>query len=150
MVMGRPREYDRENIFKQLLEWVQLPNSLNLNAFCYGCEPKISPRKLLSFVDEDDNFRELYEIAKSCVAARREEANCDKLLSDAAYGRSARYFDYFEKQHWKKEKVFESHLRKEEDQNKPTQIIVKVANDGLGAGLNISAEALPASANKSA
>ncbi len=150
MVMGRPREYDREDIFRQLLEWVQLPNSLNLNAFCYGCEPKISPRKLLAFVDEDKDFQELYEIAKSCVSARREEANCDKLLSDTAYNRSARYFDYFERQHWKKEKQFESSLRKDEEGNKPSQIIVKVSNDGLGAGLNISAQGLSDTANKSA
>ena len=149
MVMGRPREYDREDIFRQLLEWVKLPNSMNLNAFCYSCDPQIAPRKLLAFVDEDDNFRELYEIAKACLAARREEANCDKLLSDAAYSRSARYFDYFEKQHWKKEKIFESHLRKEEEANKPTKIVVKVSNEGLGAGINISAEEVSDSSNKS-
>jgi len=147
---GRPREYDREDIFRQLLEWVKLPNSMNLNAFCYSCEPQISPRKLLLFVSQSEEFRELYEIAKSCLAARREEANCDKIISDNVYNKTSRYFDYFEKHGWKEEKQFESSLRKEEDQNKPTQIIVKVAHDGLGAGLNISAEALPDSSNKSA
>lgn len=149
MVMGRPREYDREDIFRQLLEWVQLPSSMNLNAFCYNCEPKIAPRKLLSFVDQSEEFRELYEIAKSCLAARREEANCDKIISDNVYNKTSRYFDYFEKNSWKREKIFESSLRKEEDGKKYTEVHIKVTNDGLGAGLNVSTETLPITINKS-
>lgn len=138
MVMGRPREWDREKLKLQLIAWAELPNSLNLNAFCVLPEVMISPKKLLCFVDEDEDFRELYDIAKAMLAARREEAVTEKVLAECAYNRTIRYMDCFETTYWKREKQFESDLRKSEESNKPTEVTIRVKNDGLGAGINIS------------
>jgi hypothetical protein len=40
--------------------------------------------------------------------------------------------------------------QKEEEHNRPSQIILKVTNDGLGAGVSVSTEELPTPPDKSA
>ena len=47
------------------------------------------------------------------------------------------------------EETFKSLLRKDEENSKPSQIIVKVSYDGLGAGLSVSTEGLPDTTNQS-
>jgi hypothetical protein len=150
MVAGRPREYDREEIFKQLLQWAELDTSINLNEFCFFfCNPKVSLKTLIVLSKETPEFSESYAIAKCACHVRRERANSLKTLSDAAFNRNARRYDYLEMEGYIEEKTFESSLRKDEDGKKYTEVHIKVTNDGLGAGLNISTEALSASPNQS-
>lgn len=152
MVMGRPRIWDREDLFEKLLLWARLPNSLHLSAFCALYDPPLYLKKLIEFSHENEDFRESYEIAKTFLCARREEANSEwpKRLSDKAFSCNHLAYDYHAYTHWQEQKKFESSLRIDEDGNKPTQITVKVTHDGLGAGLNVSAEGVPTPFNKSA
>lgn len=117
MVMGRPREWDREKLKWQLMHWAELPNSLNINAFCCLPDILISPTKLLQFVKEDQDFREVYNIVKAFIAARREEANCEKILSDKAFAISHKVYDLFQKEEdredFKYQKELERDIQKE-------------------------------------
>lgn len=130
MVMGRPKTWDREDICRQLLEWASLPSSLNLNAFCVSCEPPIPPSQLIRLSKENDDFCQSYELAKSWIAARREEANSEKMLSDAAYNKNARNYDYFLKHDWKEEEIFKSSLKKEENDVGSSQA-AKIISDAI-------------------
>jgi hypothetical protein len=146
---GRPREWDREKLIWQLMQWAELPNSLNLNAFCTLPEIMISPRKLLSFVSADEDFREQYEIVKAKIAVRREEAVCEKILTDCAYNRTIRYMDGFENNYWRKEKEFESSLKQKENQSQSGDIYVTVSPK-LTSGANVRTEGLPNTFNTGA
>lgn len=150
MPAGRPKEYDRISIFKQLVKWAELDHALNLNEFCFWhCEPRISLKRLIDFSNENDEYLESYAIAKCAIQVRRERKNSLKTLSDAAYNRNARHYDYLEKEGHKEEKTFESSLRKDEDGKKYTEVHIKVSHDGLGVGLGIQAEALSVASNQS-
>ncbi len=149
MVMGRPQEWDREYIMQEMLAWAKLPDSLNINAFCTSLDPEIDPDYLLRLSKETEDFRRVYRIVKAYLATRREEANSEKMLSDKAFSSGLRNYDLFLKEDWKEEKTFESSLRKDEEGNKYTNVVIKVQNDGLGAGLNVSTEDVSAPSNKS-
>lgn len=126
MTLGRPREWDREKLKWQLMHWAELPNSLNMNAFCVQPDVMISPGKLLKFVGEDEDFREVYDTVKSYIGARREEANSSKELSDAAYNKQLHVYDKFYKVANRKEKMYDHELAKdfkrfEKDLDKETE-----------------------------
>lgn len=46
MKIGRPRERDRKELAKKLLEWCKLPDSINLNGYCISIDPQ---NKLMLF-----------------------------------------------------------------------------------------------------
>lgn len=93
MVMGRPREYDREDIKRQLWDWGQLETSINLCEFCYKCEPPISYGRIWDMAKQDVDFRETLEIVKALVAVRREDAINAKTLDPRSYVMNARTYD---------------------------------------------------------
>lgn len=142
MVMGRPREWDRKSIMIQMLEWAQLPNALNLNAFCVMCDPMIPPSKLIQISKDDEDFRQAYELTKAFIAARREEMHSDKILSDAAYNRNARVYDRFQDYSWRDEESFKSNLKKDEEGVKQTTFNL-VASNELTSGIDLRAKAVP-------
>ena len=111
--MVRPRIHDREHLAQELVLWAQLPDSLNLNAFCTSRSPMISAVYLLQMVDEDAGLAEAYSIAQACLATRREEANAAKELTDAAYKCNLRVYDKINHKQWKDELKFEKALDKE-------------------------------------
>src|SRR5271166_5965924 len=112
--MARPREWDREALKDRLMLWAELPDSLNLNAFC--CQPDIliDPTKLMLFVREDDSFRQVYNSAKAHIAVRREEANAQKELSNCAFAISHSVYDLITREEKREEMRFLKGLEKDE------------------------------------
>lgn len=112
---GRPREYDRVQIGKELLEWARQLDSLNLNKFCCTREPPLNPNKVIQWSIEDEEFRNAYEEAKAFLAARREEMLNGNLLHTRAYERNATVYDRFMRTEERNQKEFEANLKKDSD-----------------------------------
>ena len=147
---GRPREYDPEYIMQELLLWARLPDSLNINALCHSIRPEIDPLYFKQLVNKDEEFSRVYRIVKTYIANRREEAVSEKVLSEGAFNRNLHHYDQFLYDHSKDESKYNSDLRKSEEGAKPQQIILKVSNDGLGAGVSVSTESVSNTSDQSA
>ncbi len=150
MVMGRPPIHDPEYLMNELLIWARLPDSLNINAFCHSIRPEIDPDYLKALARKDEDFSRVFRIVKTYLANRREEANCEKILSDCAFNRNLHHYDQFLYDHSKDEQKYQSDLRKSEEGAKPQQVIIKVTNDGLGAGVNVSTKSVSNTSDQSA
>lgn len=113
---GRPREHDRDQIARDLIEWAKLSTSINLNGFCCSREPPLNPRRLADWAKECDNFRGAYEVAKAFLGNRREELLNSELLHVKAYDLNARTYDYFlkEEEELKKEAELARQIRLKE------------------------------------
>lgn len=148
-VGGRPREHDREQIAKDMVEWAKLPDSINLCGFCCSREPPLNPRRIADWAKECDNFRGAYETAKAFLGNRREHLLNAELLHVKAYDLNAKTYDMFLDEKVKEHSAYESSLRKDEDSKKETTVNVKVSADGLGRGIKVSAEGIPVTNNRS-
>lgn len=144
---GRPREHDRDQIALDLIEWAKKPDSINLCKFCAYYDPIIPPSKISKWALEDENFRQAYESAKMFLGFRREEWLANETLHVKAYDLNAAVYDYFLDEKKTNTSKFEASLRKEAD-SKPTEINIKVSNDGLGAGLGIQSKRISTTNNK--
>lgn len=147
MVMGRPREHDREEIADQLVEWASYEDSINLCGFCCTRQPPIAPSKITIWAKEDDHFRKAYETAKAYIGWRREKMLNMDMLHVKAYDLNAETYDHFMKEEKRQKAEYEASLRKEQDA-KPTEINVKVSHDGLGRGIKVSAKKLSVTDNR--
>lgn len=143
---GRPREHDREQIAVELIEWARKEDSINFNKFCCTREPPIPVTKLLDWSKECKDFRVAYETAKCFLACRREEWLSNEMLHVKAYDLNATVYDLTTRDERMALSTFESSLRKEEDK-KPTEINIKVSNDGLGRGIGVSTKRLSTTNN---
>lgn len=93
---GRPREYDRVQVAKDLIEWAQKDDSFNLNGF--SAEYMITPSKVSDWSREDPNFREAFELAKAYLGARRERGLAEGKVHVKAYDLNASVYDGYLKQ----------------------------------------------------
>lgn len=118
MVMGRPKEYDREKVAKALLEWAKKPDSINLCKFCAYHDPIIPPSYLSIWANEDDDFSKAYESAKMFLGFRREEMLSKDTLHVKAYDLNASTYDYFLDEKKEKSARFAADLTKEADKGK--------------------------------
>ncbi len=148
MVSGRLREYDRDQIAKDLIEWAKKPDSINLNKFCCSYPTPFSPKKISAWSFEDEFFRESVEIAKAFLGARREEWLNQEILHVKGYDLNASTYDYFLKEEKRIQAEFESSLRKDEEGVKQTTYNITVPND-LAIGSNIPATTIPNKGNTS-
>lgn len=142
--MGRPREYDRDAIAQSILEWAQKETSINLNGFCTTHDPLIPPSYLSIWANEDDEFSKAYETAKAFLACRRENKLANNELHVKAYDLNAGVYDYFLREEKRREKEFESELKKNENDSKPEKITFEVnyTNDSNNP-IKISSQELP-------
>ena len=147
MAGGRPREYDREKIAKELVEWAKNPDSVNFNKFCCTREPPIPASKLLIWSNDCDEFRYSYETAKAFLACRREEWLSSDKLHVKAYDLNNTVYDLISRDEKLAISKYESDMRKEENGSKETTFNLKVSH-ALGDGLKISTEAIPSEDNK--
>lgn len=113
--MARPREHDRMQIAKDLLEWAKQSDSINLNKFC--ANNLIAPSKLSLFAKEDEIFRQAYELSKAFIAYRREEWLNQESLHVKAYDLNAATYDYFLREEKRLQAEFEANLKKETETN---------------------------------
>lgn len=109
MVAGRPRQYDREEIAKDLVEWAKKEDSTNLNG--YTVHSGIIPRYITRWASEDEEFRRSYEEAKAILAYRREKLLTAGDLHVKAYDLNAKVYDAYLKEEGREEKTFESSLK---------------------------------------
>ncbi len=108
--MGRPREWDREVIAQELIEWAKRDDAINLNKFCCTREPPLDPCKVTSWAAECEDFRKAYRTAKAFIAMRREEWLATDRLHQAAYNRNSKVYDVFEKLEGREEFTFQKEL----------------------------------------
>lgn len=123
---GRPREYDRDQIAEEMIEWAQLPDSINLCGF--SAKKLIPPSKITAWARECEKFRLSYEIVKAIVGERRERLLSSQQLHVKAYDLNAKTYDHFLKEEHKEEKTFESSLRKEEDDKASKTLNVNITS----------------------
>jgi hypothetical protein len=144
---GRPREHDREQIALDLVEWAKSESSINFNKFCCTREPPIPASKLLQWAKECDEFRAAYETAKAFLGCRREEWLSSERLHVKAYDLNATVYDLIAKDEKMEMSKYDSNLRKQED-NKPTEVIVRVDGGGIGSGSGVSTKRISTSIHK--
>lgn len=97
MPAGRPVETDYIQRAKELLEWAQLDDSINLNGFCCTRTPPIPPSHITRWRNASEEFREAYETAKTFLADRREKNLSSNKLHVKAYDLNATVYDQFMK-----------------------------------------------------
>lgn len=131
MVMGRPREHDRNAIAQELIEWSKLPDSTNLNGFCCSRNPPLPPTKIFQWAKECDYFRQCVDCAKAALAERREKMLNMDLLHAKAYDINARVYDAFLKDEVRQHAEFESKLKTQE-----TESATETQKEGLNALLS--------------
>jgi hypothetical protein len=107
---GRPREWDRDQIAHDLIEWAKRDDSINLNAFCCTREPPLDPCKLSNWAKEDDYFRQVFRATKSFLAVRREQWLTTEKLHQAAYNRTSKVYDVFEKEEAREEYAYQKEI----------------------------------------
>ena len=112
MVMGRPKEYDRDALALSLIEWAKQPDSINLNKFC--ALNSIPPSYITAWAKDSKNFSEAYELAKSYIGFRREELLTNNCLHVKAYDLNATTYDHFLKQERRTQAEFEASLKNEQ------------------------------------
>lgn len=117
--MSRPREYDREKIAKDMVEWSKLDTSLNLNEFC--AKNSVPPSYITDWAKEESHlpkneriFSAAYELTKSSLGFRREQKLADGTLHVKAYDLNARTYDHFMRLERRAEIEHEHKLKTEE------------------------------------
>ncbi len=114
---GRPREWDRDQIGRELLEWGMLDDSINLNGFCCTRNPPLDPSKITIWANECENFRKAYMAVKAFIAIRREKKLSDNTLHVKAYDLNASVYDYFLKQERRDQLAYEASLKSQEQES---------------------------------
>lgn len=136
MVMGRPRKYDLIEEARLLDEWSKLDDSLSLYEFTDLKE--YCAQDLSRFASESTHFYESLKKAKERVGLRRERACSKTTMNYGVWNRNARVYDKMLKEHEDQDADQDAERKKSIESSKPTQVIVKVSNDGLGSGLGVS------------
>ena len=139
--MGRPRTHDRDQIAKELIEWAQLPDSINLCGFCCSRQPPIAPQRITQWASECDHFQEAYWQAKAFIGARREVLLSKDKLHVKAYDLNARTYDEFLKQEMKETEAYKAKLTAEAEGAKQSTYNIMASND-LTAGTYIPTPAI--------
>lgn len=142
---GRPQEYDRIQIGKDFVKWAtNNPEALTVPMFAtsIGLHSGI----MRNWSRESDEFRVLFLEGKEQIGINRLRASQMETLDNSIYRAHVGNYDIDINEYMREEKTFESDLRKKEDA-KPTEITVRVSNDGLGSGIKIPTSSIPASLN---
>ncbi len=115
MVAGRPQTYDRIAVGKEFIQWVKdHPDCLTVPHFTTA--QGYSSDTLITWCNEDNEFRQYYMLAKELIGINRLNLMCIGKLDTNVYLKNERRFDCDHKNDWKQEKEFESNLKKNEAQ----------------------------------
>ncbi len=144
--MVRPREYDRDKIADDLIEWAKNnPDCLTIPHFATSIG--LNSEILLNWCKDDDEFRRKYKTAKEIIGLNRLNATRivdeteKKRLDKSIYQGTLHHFDYDSKYDMRDEKKFESSLRKDEEGAKQSTYNITVPHD-LAIGSNIPASTI--------
>ena len=128
LTSGSPRKYDREKIAKDLIAWARKESSVNLCDFCSSREPPLDPRKLSHWAITDNKFSESFNAAKAFLGARRERLVNEGKFHTRTYEMNATTYDHFMKNEKRSQSVFESILKKKENDKKESQVVINVTD----------------------
>jgi hypothetical protein len=88
---GRPREHDREDVARQMIEWAKREDSLTLTGF--SAKTMISSTIIRNWRSLDPNFRALTDIIYDIIAERRERKYNAGEIKDRSYSIHSRVYD---------------------------------------------------------
>ena len=108
--MGRPKVYDAAVIIKQLLNWANREDSINMVQFC--ADHGYLSGLIWKLESENIDFSRAYELAKMKLAARREQLVNAEHLNYGAYQRYQSQYDPFLRKAEKQEKDEDAARRK--------------------------------------
>jgi hypothetical protein len=136
---GRPKEYDRIQIGKQMVEWSKNPEALTIPMFATSIG--LHSGVLRVWCTQDEDFRALFITAKENVGINRLKAVSDSKLKldPGIYNRSAHFYDMDLKEDFREEKRFDADLKKDIEGAKQSTYILEVS-PGLAIGSNIPAQ----------
>lgn len=145
---GRPRTVSPDDdelvrLGKEMVQWVKANNPMHLKQW-YSLEKRMTYKQWESMT-QLPVFLPYYEEAINLVSLQylRKDSPIEPSLKQRW---QIVYFRDLKHAEEAKAKA-DAELRKLEE-SKPTQIIVKVANDGLGSGINVQTEEIPAQLDK--
>jgi hypothetical protein len=107
---GRPPEYNLEEMAQKLEEWSKKYNSCSLNQFC--SDEGFSNCYLSRWAERNEVFRQSYEMAKTRLAARREELAWKGAIPQKIFNRYQGLFDPNLRDFERGEKEFEYGLKR--------------------------------------
>lgn len=117
--VGRPPEHDREATRLKMLEWVKDESQINLLAFSEHV--MIAPSVVIRMSKESEAFRQTYDLVRSIIGKRREQALATGSLHVKAYDLNAQTYDQYLKAERREDSEFESKLRTKENSSIPPQ-----------------------------
>ena len=138
--IGRPSQYDLKAIAKDLIEWAQHPDSLKFTMF--SAPRMLNLQRFSEWADKDDDFAEAYELAKQFLDINRFKAAAQEIMPENWYSKNERIYDPLHDSHYRKERKFESELRKEENSQSYTKIEF-ITNDNMSSGIKVPTPTLP-------
>lgn len=113
MTAGRPKEYDRLAIGKEMLEWSKKPEALTVPMF--ATSKGLHSGILRNWCNQDEQFRALFLTAKENVGINRLKAvtNPDIKLDPGIYKQTMHFYDLDIKEDVRDEKRFDASLKTE-------------------------------------
>jgi hypothetical protein len=144
MGAGRPKEYDRIAIGRDLVEWSKRPDALTIPMFATSIG--LHSEKFREWAKQDAQFRSLFLTAKENVGINRLKAVSDPdiKLDPGIYKQTMHFYDLDVREDVRDEKRFDADLKKDIDGSKPTKFVLEVS-PGLAIGSNIPVSAIPES-----
>ncbi len=148
MPAGRPPIYNMIEQAQAIEDWSKTDNATALVQFCN--KQDIEPSYIYDWRDKSPEFSSALKKAKSRIAERIREQLHNKQFpyNYGLFMAEIGFHDPFHHDYTEGLKDSQAKRTKDIEGNKPTQIIIKVEHDGLGAGLGVSAEAVSTSPNK--
>jgi len=137
MGAGRPG-YDRISIGHAFVKYAE-ENSTCVTVPHFAKTVGVSSDTMLTWCQEDPQFRRLYRIAKELIGVNRlkcTQPDAELILSDSTYRGTLHHYDYDIKNDVRDDKAYESSLRKDEASTPHTNINLTVPHD-LAIGSNI-------------
>ncbi len=147
-VRGRPAKYDVDKLAEHLLQWIEDDRHYNLLSWIDEC--KLDPLAPHQWAKINENFGIVWRRAKNKLAIRRNEMAMTDEMPSYIWAKTNHHYDVLHHAVEEEIKDAEAARRKDIEGAKPTQVIVKVAHDGLGSGTNVSTETLSTESNQSA
>lgn len=134
---GKPKQFDIEAEAKDLIEWSKKPEALVLRK--HGPLRGYHSATMNRWAEENQVYREAYNMAKDLIGARREELLIIN-QSSAPFQRYAKWYDQSLEKHEREEKAYEASL-KNESEEKPSKVVFEV-NYGAQDKIEVSPKRL--------
>ena len=121
VVPYRPREYDREEAMKVMIEWAKIDGNDSLLQF--SSDTSILPSMIFTWCEQEPHFKKVYEEVKMILAAKRERRMDRGKMAQAVYNKTHHVYDIYAKQEDRERMKYESDLKKEEAKVLPENMI---------------------------